>query len=294
MVHRHTISSERHSSLLGQERRDPITGEPLCAGDRVVFCAGCGSAFLEDSWHYLQGEHCGQRDTLKDVPAQPEKLTLVWQALDGKLCRTISTMQGREFAITMFLTAISLGLISGLFSFESLSPFTYSLAFLIYAIRRRGQISHVTVFKNGLRVHRFLRKKKDHRLHEIENIHVYERRENVLFGHTLEVTIKFKGKAAETFLFGSYKSRIHAFFKALGYLSAQTRVTFDLPPEGKLYKMVQSLRASHRFDGNFSLKGDQKECITEKGFLADKQAKQQGKREGITKLQRSRDTVSKA
>ncbi len=80
-----------------------------------------------------------------------------------------------------------------------------------------------------------------YRLHEIESIEVRRRHEWNLFGHTLEVNLKFKGENAETFAFGSNRKPSKAFFEALRYLSTQTEVRFDLP-EGELYDFVRMLR----------------------------------------------------
>ncbi|MEM6298783.1 MAG: hypothetical protein AAF740_08865, partial [Bacteroidota bacterium] len=47
---------------------DPITGEKIRAGQQVVFCATCKSAFLKESWEYLGKKHCGQFLTLRTFP----------------------------------------------------------------------------------------------------------------------------------------------------------------------------------------------------------------------------------
>lgn len=70
----HTIDKETHADFLAQERVDPVTGEHLQSGDKVVFCAGCRSAFLLDSWAYLENRHCQQTQTLR---AFPEKESLM-------------------------------------------------------------------------------------------------------------------------------------------------------------------------------------------------------------------------
>lgn len=68
-MHTHSLRPEKHAALLAQDRRDPISGDFLKAGDEVVFCAGCRSAFLKDSWEYLGKTHCGQKETLQKAPA---------------------------------------------------------------------------------------------------------------------------------------------------------------------------------------------------------------------------------
>ncbi len=68
----HQIDVQKHADFIAQERHDPITGEKILVGDEVVFCASCESAFLLDSWTYLEGKHCGQKDTLSVFPDQKQ------------------------------------------------------------------------------------------------------------------------------------------------------------------------------------------------------------------------------
>jgi len=67
-MHTHTLHPDTHAAFLAEQRKDPITGDVLKAGDTVVCCAECGSAFLVDSWEYIGKNHCGQRQTLSAVP----------------------------------------------------------------------------------------------------------------------------------------------------------------------------------------------------------------------------------
>ncbi|MEM6298405.1 MAG: hypothetical protein AAF740_06925 [Bacteroidota bacterium] len=67
-MHVHHLTLEEHREFLEEERNDPITGEILEAGDEVVVCASCKSAFLKDSWEYLGKRHCGQSRTLREIP----------------------------------------------------------------------------------------------------------------------------------------------------------------------------------------------------------------------------------
>ncbi|WP_338763857.1 hypothetical protein WAF17_20565 [Bernardetia sp. ABR2-2B] len=66
----HTLEQEKHSDFLKQERIDPITGDILQEGDNVVICASCKSAFLVDSWSYMDYKHCNQTHTLREIPRQ--------------------------------------------------------------------------------------------------------------------------------------------------------------------------------------------------------------------------------
>ncbi|MEM6299014.1 MAG: hypothetical protein AAF740_10040 [Bacteroidota bacterium] len=64
----HTISHTDYADFLAQQREDPVTGDRIQAGDEVVFCTECKSAFLLDSWQYLGEQHCGQRNTMDSLP----------------------------------------------------------------------------------------------------------------------------------------------------------------------------------------------------------------------------------
>jgi uncharacterized RDD family membrane protein YckC len=67
-LHIHTIDAYKHRHFLAEERTDPITGDDFQAGDKVVFCAACKSAFLLETWQYMGENHCGQSRTLPEVP----------------------------------------------------------------------------------------------------------------------------------------------------------------------------------------------------------------------------------
>ncbi|WP_375560406.1 hypothetical protein ACE193_22340 [Bernardetia sp. OM2101] len=66
----HTLQKEKHQDFLKQERIDPITGDLLQENDKIVICAACKSAFLVDSWEYMDKKHCEQSLTLKEIPKQ--------------------------------------------------------------------------------------------------------------------------------------------------------------------------------------------------------------------------------
>ncbi|WP_375561474.1 hypothetical protein ACE193_02650 [Bernardetia sp. OM2101] len=70
--HSHKLNSVYHSHII--ERTDPITGDAVKENDSVVFCSICKSCFLEDSWMYMNEQHCEQNQTLEAVPALPIKL----------------------------------------------------------------------------------------------------------------------------------------------------------------------------------------------------------------------------
>ena len=70
-VHIHEVNESRHRTFLSEGRRDPFTKEQIKAGDRIVFCAGCKSAFLHSSWEAMRGRHCNQTETLAEFPYTP-------------------------------------------------------------------------------------------------------------------------------------------------------------------------------------------------------------------------------
>ncbi|WP_338791313.1 hypothetical protein [Bernardetia sp. MNP-M8] len=71
-IHKINPNSQEHRSFLSQNRKDPITGDSILEGDEVVFCAGCKSVFLRDTWEYLGKQHCEQYETLGKFPIQKE------------------------------------------------------------------------------------------------------------------------------------------------------------------------------------------------------------------------------
>jgi hypothetical protein len=71
--HIHQIDSNNHKGFLAEGRQDALTGKKISGGHRVVICAGCRAAFLEDSWQYIGEKHCNQSETLRTVPGPPSK-----------------------------------------------------------------------------------------------------------------------------------------------------------------------------------------------------------------------------
>ncbi|MEM6298646.1 MAG: RDD family protein [Bacteroidota bacterium] len=74
-LHIHQLDPQKHLDFIEQEREDPVTGEFLEAGDEIVICAGCQSAFLAETWEYLGKKHCHQSRTLPAIP-DVQSLTL--------------------------------------------------------------------------------------------------------------------------------------------------------------------------------------------------------------------------
>ncbi|WP_291725319.1 hypothetical protein [Bernardetia sp.] len=75
-THKINLHSKEHQDFLAQNRKDPITGDTILAGDEVVFCAGCKSVFLKDTWEYLRGQHCEQNETLIEFPLSANSIQL--------------------------------------------------------------------------------------------------------------------------------------------------------------------------------------------------------------------------
>ena len=75
-IHKIDSSLEEHQNFLAQNRKDPITGDSILEGDEVVFCAGCKSVFLKDTWEYLGKQHCEQTGMLVEFPSNFTNITI--------------------------------------------------------------------------------------------------------------------------------------------------------------------------------------------------------------------------
>jgi len=92
MIHVHYLDEALEAQFSVQQRRDPITHEAFCVGERIVFCGCCKSAFLLESWEFMGHSHCNQRETLAELPKElnptaKEDATLLatlgWRYLTG-------------------------------------------------------------------------------------------------------------------------------------------------------------------------------------------------------------------
>ncbi|WP_338765217.1 hypothetical protein WAF17_01190 [Bernardetia sp. ABR2-2B] len=111
----HKIDNDLHHSFLEEKRKDAITGDLIQAGDEVVFCGICKSAFLKDSWEYMDRKHCGQTKTLNSVPISkplllnvsrivPHFITLVNFSISFEECwKMLSDFSPREKKIEILL-----------------------------------------------------------------------------------------------------------------------------------------------------------------------------------------------
>ncbi|MEN6320830.1 MAG: hypothetical protein ABFD82_19010 [Syntrophaceae bacterium] len=66
-AHRIRLNAISHSRFLAEERKDPVTKEPLCAGMDIAICANDQIAFLWESWTG-RCPLCGGTETLRDIP----------------------------------------------------------------------------------------------------------------------------------------------------------------------------------------------------------------------------------
>ncbi|WP_338766141.1 RDD family protein [Bernardetia sp. ABR2-2B] len=69
------ILTKNQTQFLEENRQDPITGDDFSVGDEIVFCASCKSAFLKESWEFMDRKHCNQKKILRSFPSY-EKLFL--------------------------------------------------------------------------------------------------------------------------------------------------------------------------------------------------------------------------
>lgn len=87
----HILSKKDHAFLL-EDRRDPVTGDPFREGDEIIICAGCRSAFKRESWEYMGGEHCGQKQTLRLKDLYKDSLFSIGYVLYIWFTETVSSV----------------------------------------------------------------------------------------------------------------------------------------------------------------------------------------------------------
>lgn len=103
LSHFHTITEQLDKEFKLTNRKDPITHERFEHGDTVVFCAGCGSAFLPESWAFMGHKHCGQVETLAHLPAIKE-LRLEARALKVEVKKEVKRTPRRQDNLHVALT----------------------------------------------------------------------------------------------------------------------------------------------------------------------------------------------
>ena len=66
-VYRIRLDAQRHAAFLAEQRKDPVTKNPIGVGAEIVICSGDGIAFFADNWPG-RCPLCGCTDTLSAVP----------------------------------------------------------------------------------------------------------------------------------------------------------------------------------------------------------------------------------
>lgn len=76
MIYRIKLDTQHHEAFLLEQRRDPVTKEPLRAGDEVIVCAKDKLVFIADNW--LEAcPICNSIETLPFIPINnfPQKIS---------------------------------------------------------------------------------------------------------------------------------------------------------------------------------------------------------------------------
>ncbi|WP_338766656.1 hypothetical protein WAF17_04260 [Bernardetia sp. ABR2-2B] len=130
--HSHKLNSSTHSHIIN--RTDPITGDSVKENDNVVFCAVCKSCFLEDSWVYMNEQHCEQNKTLENVPPLPARFSA--KKSDNQLIASLLSSEMRYetiFGVATFCFFLSFFIMSALehnFGIKMNFNLIFSIAFL--------------------------------------------------------------------------------------------------------------------------------------------------------------------
>jgi len=198
-MHTFKLTGQRGETFLAQDRKDPITGDAFAAGDEVVFCAHCRSAFHVSSWEYLGGKHCEQEKTLDAFPVQkklklvqktgaqlyPRPLTLgeveekkrerlkLYYAAARILLIPLGILlfvKGSGFLAFIGLITFLVGLITGLFYLLFLY-FIDGLLALITFLQSSGEELHI--YEHVISLKPFLRRQKVYRILELEKLEVF-------------------------------------------------------------------------------------------------------------------------
>ena len=142
--HAHILNSTSHAHIIA--RKDPITGDSVQENDKVVFCAACKSCFLEESWMYMNEQHCEQTKTLATVPSMPTRL-VANKKTSKLIAQLLSTEINFEFMLicTIFPFLFSLFIISFLNgeTYEMEIPFGYTLLVGFLCAIVAGMISFI-------------------------------------------------------------------------------------------------------------------------------------------------------
>ena len=104
----HKLDRQNHSHVIG--RKDAVTGDKITQDDEVVFCSVCQSVFLKDSWEYMNGEHCGQSETLDFIPQPtPSFFAKKREKFSFTLSEKISSEKIQVIITTLLATILVVG-----------------------------------------------------------------------------------------------------------------------------------------------------------------------------------------
>ncbi|WP_338763865.1 hypothetical protein WAF17_20580 [Bernardetia sp. ABR2-2B] len=232
----HTLQKEKHNDFLAQNRIDPITGDLLKENDEIVICAACKSAFLVDSWEYMDRKHCNQKITLKEIPVSEVVRIERPYLIDLKTVKIFANYQ--EARITIFPYFLLGYFVSFLLDHFSLINISYS-AFLVmlicYCYVYFG--SKKSYYKNSFKIE-----------------------DNTLFFNLKENT-ETKMKVKEIQTIELYKSRRHWFDNVIRdiFLSKNSRYTIKITAKNKsVYKLLLQKKELERVskETNFLQKFD--------------------------------------
>ncbi|WP_291725376.1 hypothetical protein [Bernardetia sp.] len=99
MLHIHRLEKIKHADFLSENRIDPISLDAIAANNEVVICASCKSVFLLSSWEYIGKSHCGQNETLKELP-QTQNIVVSQKEEDFEKIKTHSVAATRKTETT--------------------------------------------------------------------------------------------------------------------------------------------------------------------------------------------------
>ncbi|WP_027001332.1 hypothetical protein [Hugenholtzia roseola] len=167
MFHQHQLSAHLHQHFLAQARIDPITGDVISAGDRVVLCKACGSAFLTESWVYMGARHCGQSQTLPKIPSTLPTLHLKKQRqTETKAESKIFTLGLMRFLAFLLDTTITAALfwykwypLAGFYWLFKDAIHRGSIGKILFGLRlerqggrylKRGRLIFLSLLRNGI------------------------------------------------------------------------------------------------------------------------------------------------
>ena len=129
----HKIQQYKHRSFLQENRQDPITGDSFSIGDEIVFCAECKSAFLKESWEYMEERHCNQKYTLKDFPNASSLLQLQKFGNTNNDDRTLAFLLD---VLVAFICGVLVWMFAPVFTSNRVvltsSPFIASFIYLVF------------------------------------------------------------------------------------------------------------------------------------------------------------------